>query len=556
MVEAQVAGDDIRITVAVEVRHGQRLPPSGEAFEPGVGGGVGEPAASVEEQRRGHPLAGDEQVGGSGAIDVRPRGVGHGREPGQRGRPLTGRVHERSAIVSEQAASRVVPAARHRVAAHEQIGAAIAVVVSGGEDDAVSTLLQVDVRRLGEGAVPGVQEEPVPVLGTVQRRRVAGNRPDVVSPVAVDVEDHRCGRLGQGRVGREPGVGVEGAALALDVHGGGRVGAAAEDELIEPVAVQVACGQRDLFPAGRVGQQRGVRDGQARRVEGYGEQCRVRVREEGREGGRGCRRRQSARRRGPCVRRRGLRVLMVEGQDGVRGEARARLGGPVRPADIDRIHHRPLPESEMQHGLDRRLVSAGQVHLLHLPRPASRQRNARADPERIRRRAPQADRDVVRPAGLTGVVAVDERLFEHIAHDQIEIPVPVQVGVRRSGGVRRLVQSPIGCPIGEIQLPGVPEGVVRCPAAGHVPDQLEDDRRRCSSRRRLHLGETAGHVGVEIRVDAHAGHPVGHEQVLARVVVQIREQRRPAPVGARDACQMRDFGEHRHHAVRCTPVPL
>src|ERR1700722_6335422 len=80
---AYVAEDEIRFAVAVDVSHGDRLPPAIEFAE--VGGDFRKVVGIEAEEAGGHPFACDEQLWLSLTEDICPAGAGHHADMGDVG---------------------------------------------------------------------------------------------------------------------------------------------------------------------------------------------------------------------------------------------------------------------------------------------------------------------------------------------------------------------------------------------------------------------------------------------------------------------------------------
>ncbi len=132
--------------------------------------------------------------------------------------------------------------------------------------------------------------------------------------------------------------------------------------------------------------------------------------------------------------------------------------------------------------------------------------------------------DLVRP------VAVDPGWCVDVVHHQIQRAVVVQVHVRGAGRESRLGQAPR---LGHVGKGEVPVVAIRVAGNRHVRHLLEQ-------RGELLVGHpvgdrcldlTVGHEGQEVHVVRPTVDAGRHQQILVAVVVQVGEQRRPAPVG-------------------------
>src|SRR2546425_12857121 len=76
-VETQVADDEVHTAVTGEIARYDAIPPPLAPLEPECGRAHEPPTASVVEDRDGHPLAHDHEIGPAVAVHVPPDGVGH-----------------------------------------------------------------------------------------------------------------------------------------------------------------------------------------------------------------------------------------------------------------------------------------------------------------------------------------------------------------------------------------------------------------------------------------------------------------------------------------------
>ena len=139
------------------------------------------------------------------------------------------------------------------------------------------------------------------------------------------------------------------------------------------------------------------------------------------------------------------------------------------------------------------------------------------------------------------VVAIDERSVVRIVHHEIEGAISVEVRVCRAVPEARSIQPPARRLIRESQVALIAIGVVPQLRRGHragktrVIDVLV-------LRRRFQCLLVAQERNVILRRHV-LGDSVGDVDVLVAIEVEIRDERAPAPVGARDAGHLPDVAE-------------
>ncbi len=130
---------------------------------------------------------------------------------------------------------------------------------------------------------------------------------------------------------------------------------------------------------------------------------------------------------------------------------------------------------------------------------------------------------------LHQIVAIDEGRVVDVVDDHVQISVQIQVGVGRAVGKRRHANAPLFGHVLERQVAPIAEGKIFDFHGRNLADQII-------------LGSHGATFGAElgkIAVGDVAGKAVGHDQVAVAVVVEVGQQRRPAPIG---------FGHISHHA--------
>src|SRR3712207_3026070 len=118
-------------------------------------------------------------------------------------------------------------------------------------------------------------------------------------------------------------------------------------------------------------------------------------------------------------------------------------------------------------------------------------------------------------------------LFRSVADDEVEPAVVVQVGVGRAVREARALHLPRSRLVGEGQIARVPKDEVRFVDAG----QRGQDVQRGAARTVPVRGSGRGKDGVlVIEVVDRLRVAVADEEVLPAVVVEVAEERAPAPV--------------------------
>ncbi len=147
------------------------------------------------------------------------------------------------------------------------------------------------------------------------------------------------------------------------------------------------------------------------------------------------------------------------------------------------------------------------------------------------------------------MIPVDRRWRVDVVHHKIERAAVVEIGVHGAVGEARLRQAPCFRHVGESQVAVVAIGVLRQRDLRHV---LEEERQilRADPMRERGLDCRVADVVDVIQVVGTAINAVGDEQILPAVIIQIHEQRRPAPVGRKDPRQISDLTELSHTSIQ------
>ena len=136
---------------------------------------------------------------------------------------------------------------------------------------------------------------------------------------------------------------------------------------------------------------------------------------------------------------------------------------------------------------------------------------------------------------------VNRRRRVDVVDDEVEVAAVVQIHV--DGAIREslLIEPPRFADTGEREVPVVVEQVILLRDLRHFLQQFEI--RGCDRvlERRLHCILTD--VGYVVEVIGPPINSVAHEQILATVVVEVGEERGPAPVGRRHASEIPDLTE-------------
>ena len=260
-VETQVADDEVHTAVTGEIARHDAIPPPLAALETGCRHAHEPPAAGVVEDRDGHPLAHDHEVGPAVAVHVPPHGVGHhphvlevGREPPRD----VGEVPV--AVVLEHHAPRIGSVApRHDAAAHEEIDVAVTVVIGRHHPRPAVVLGGQAAGGFVETTPSVVQIEPV-----LERRRecrvfaASANDVEVGVPIAVGNEEHRAQVFRDGILLEQPPPRIrahEPPVPLLDEERPRLPFRAADEEVIEPIAIHVAHSDDRTFGREHLGNQ-------------------------------------------------------------------------------------------------------------------------------------------------------------------------------------------------------------------------------------------------------------------------------------------------------------
>ncbi len=217
------------------------------------------------------------------------------------------------------------------------------------------------------------------------------------------------------------------------------------------------------------------------------------------------------------------------------------LKATVGPDHGERVDLHCTPEAEVQTRIDGRLEAARRHLLQQLLCSVVLENNLGTDARCILSRAPEHYLQVMIAVERARPVAVDRGRGVDLVHDEIQGAAVIQVDI--DGAVREslLPQTPRVRHVRERQIAVVMEGDVGDGDVRHLPDQCLTHRSHVLCERRLHRGRA--HVREIVEVIGATIHPGGDEQVLVAVVVQIGEQRRPAPVGCIHARQVADLAE-------------
>ncbi len=148
-----------------------------------------------------------------------------------------------------------------------------------------------------------------------------------------------------------------------------------------------------------------------------------------------------------------------------------------------------------------------------------------------------------------GVVAIDRDFLIDVVHHQVECAVTIQIAIGGAIGKPPRVQSPLGTHIREGNgLPRtgcaaavVAEGVVRNRRRAHrVGERQKIDAPVLDRRYHRLIVREEGDVVLRGQIPRHA---VGYMDVLVAILIEIGDQRTPAPVRRGDAGQLADVAE-------------
>ena len=134
-------------------------------------------------------------------------------------------------------------------------------------------------------------------------------------------------------------------------------------------------------------------------------------------------------------------------------------------------------------------------------------------------------------------VLIDRRRRVDVVDDEVEPAVVIEVGIRRAVREAWLPQAP--------GLGLIPEGEVAVVAEDVVRDTIAPQRPHLLERRPVIVRPPRReHRRLIVEIVRRLGIAVGGEQVLVAVVVEVGQQRAPAPIGRCNAGEHRDVAEH------------
>ena len=225
----------------------------------------------------------------------------------------------------------------------------------------------------------------------------------------------------------------------------------------------------------------------------------------------------------------------------VRRDVHQHADAPVRPLDRHRLDRVEPADPEGQHVVHTRLESARRHQLLKEQPLSAPQRHLRPDAEAVGAFSFESDLEVTVVQQRPGVVAIDEGLLVDVVHDQIERTVAVQITVGRATGKARRVQAPGRARVREGQAPVVPECIVWQHGRTRLLDESQevDPLALGGCPHRLVVGQE-GDVVLRGYIPEDA---VRDMDILVTVLIEIRDERAPAPVCARHAGHLPDLAE-------------
>ena len=231
----------------------------------------------------------------------------------------------------------------------------------------------------------------------------------------------------------------------------------------------------------------------------------------------------------------GFGVRLADGHHPIDTDVGQHLGPAVRPRHHETVDARRRAEAKVLtivHG--RHEAAIGRVIEI-LPSAVGRQHERRTESAAVWRFTLEHDRKEV-CGGILLDVFVNRRGRIDVVHDEIELPVVVQIDVGRAVRVARLCHAPRLAHVVKRQIAVVAKHEIGYAVTAERPQLLSC---RClvvgSARRedRRLIIEVVRRLGVSVR----------DEEILAAVVVEIGEQRAPTPLRGRRAGQIRDFAE-------------
>ena len=237
-----------------------------------------------------------------------------------------------------------------------------------------------------------------------------------------------------------------------------------------------------------------------------------------------------------------MRIALRQREAPIGRHLRHDLKFPIGPDHDQRVDHRVAAKAEVQPLIHGRLEAARRALFEELSHAFLHHGQLAADPGCVLPRTVQRHHQprVARP--LPRKIAINGRWRIVIVDHQIERTIVVEIHVCGAIRVTHLRQAPRLRHVGEVQVTVVTIGVI-----------LHRHRRHLLQKRHVRLCHAMGQRLLYLRVAEvvdvvqivwPAEDSAGHEQILQAVVVEIREQQRPGPVGRIDARQKSDLTEH------------
>ena len=224
----------------------------------------------------------------------------------------------------------------------------------------------------------------------------------------------------------------------------------------------------------------------------------------------------------------------------IRRHALHSLARAIRPDhfEIDLLQFAQAEKKDRLHG---RQIPPHRVHFPVKPPPFPRCLDSGADPEPVAFRAFEANLQVMPRGKTVRIVPVDKGFRVDVVDHKVEIPIVVQIGVCRTIRKGSLAHTPVPRLVCKDNSRFVSIDIVAQRAGRHLPDHFQRGQRFPPGTRLLMRIHQRTPEKIEIRVVAHVA--IRDEKIVIAIEIEVGQQRRPAPVGIRNACDLSDFRE-------------
>jgi len=460
---ADVAQDQIGPSVAVEIGHGEGLPPAEEVIE--IGGQLGEMVAGELEDAWGHPVAGEDELVLTIAIEAGPAGGGDHADMGDIGIAGRGDIGEMAVAVVEvdKAGGVGTVFAGYGASADEQIGEAVVIEIAGdgyGGVDAIG-MGGYGVGGEGEMAVTVIEEEAVLHLPGIGGMVIAAGADEEIGEavvVGIEEQDGLVFEIGELVEGGLSGF-DEASGRVLEIELAGVTGGAADKDIGEAVAVDIGGGGFGAFPGKQFGKITFVEEIDIVVflvfVEGG-----VDVAQQGSDGF-GWRRSGS-----------GFLSRLADGMEGIDSGVIEAGDRAVGPGDGHGIGVGNGAQTDDLFVIDGGLEAPAGNEFAIEDLWAAEDADLAADGEGIGGEAMEHDGQVVVVIELAGVVAIEEGGAVLVVDDQVEIAVVVQIAIGGAIGEGGMGEAPLDADVPEAQIAQVAEDLVQQRLSGHLIEQI------------------------------------------------------------------------------------